>query len=909
MIETVLRRRAGSRREAAGGAVSFARDLAQFGDSCALSFSAGEWSYAELAQRVEHWRDYLGTRRRLVLVELEADPELIAVYLAALAGGHPVLVVPSDQPDFARELIETYAPELSFGSGRPGLVQHLPGGAPQLHPDLALLLSTSGSTGSPKLVRLSAEGVGSNAIAIAEALGLGPDDRAITSLPLHYCYGLSVLNSHLSVGASVVLTRASVVTDDFWASARRHAVTTLAAVPYTFDVLDRYGSPGELVPTLRLVTQAGGRLSADRVRHYAAIGAQQGWQLAVMYGQTEATARMTVLDPAETLANPACVGRPISGGQVQVRRVRDRPDLAAGGIGELVYAGPNVMMGYAERPSDLARGPEGRVLATGDLARIDDSGLVHIVGRLSRSAKVAGLRIDLDRVETRLAESGLAVLCAQPADRDHLVLVTTCPDVESVLREAAEVTRLPSHYLTTVHTAQLPALANGKPDYAAIAAVAERTGPAGAASAEGSTRAAMLAAYALVLGRTEVLPGDSFAGLGGDSLSHVEMSVRLEGLIGSLPRDWPTRTIAELADRSTAADRSSRRLGWPRVEISVLIKALAIILIVGSHSDVFTLLGGAHVLVALVGFNFARFVLAAEDRGTRLRQSAKLIARIVIPATAWTAAVLMLTGQYTWANVFLLNSLIGDPGWGPHWHLWFVEAVVYPLVGVTALLTVPGLHRIERRYPFGLPAALTAAALLVPLGLIQTPASPGLRFLWFGVAWLFLGGWAAARAVEVKQRLAVTALLLVGVPGFFDTTSRAVILGIGLALLVWCPGLPWPRQLLRPTGWIASSSLVIYLTHWQIYPHLEQDYPLAGLLLSLLAGVLVWRVIRAVETRLTRPAASAPRLSLEPRSSLERKPSDDPFRHVPASALTARPLGGRDVLAAARVDRVERMLV
>jgi hypothetical protein len=659
-------------------------------------------------------------------------------------------------------------------------------------------------------------------------------------------------------------------------------------------VLDRYGSPGELVPTLRLVTQAGGRLSADRVRVHAAVGAQQGWQLAVMYGQTEATARMTVLDPAQTLRSPESVGRPVSGGRVRVRQLPDRPDLAAG-VGELVYAGPNVMMGYAARPADLAKGPEVRELATGDLARIDASGNVQIVGRVSRSAKVAGLRIDLDRVEARLAESGFSALCAQPADSDQLVLVTTCPNPDAVLREACQITRLPGHYLTSVHAAQLPVLANGKPDHAAVAAMAGGAGGIDASLTAGSLLSAVLAAYSLVLGRAKVLPSDSFVGLGGDSLSHVEMTVRLERLIGTPPRDWPTRTIAELAEAGTAVGRPMRRLGWPRLEISVLIKALAIILIVGSHSDVFTLMGGAHVLVAL--------------RGIRLRQAAKLIARIVVPATAWTATVLLLTGQYTWANVFLLNSLVGDPGWGPHWHLWFVEAVVYPLVLVTLLLAIPGLHRIERSHPFGLPVVLTAAALSVPLGLVPTPDSPGLRFLWFGVAWLFFGGWAAARAVASKDRLGVSALLLVGVPGFFDTTSRAIILGIGLALLVWCPGLPWPRQLLRPTGWIASSSLVIYLTHWQIYPHLERDYPLAGLLLSLLAGVLAWQLIRAVEARLTR---SAPRSALpihELRSSRERNPSDDPSRPAPAPALTARPSGGRALLAAARVDRADRMLV
>ena len=135
-----------------------------------------------------------------------------------------------------------------------------------------------------------------NAVDIAAALGLQTDDRAATTLPLHYCYGLSVLHAHLAAGASVLLTDASVVDPALWSSMRTHRVTSLAGVP-TFELLEFSDAPTISVPTLRQITQAGGRLDPARVRSWAQRGEREGWDLRVMYGQTEATARMAVGAP------------------------------------------------------------------------------------------------------------------------------------------------------------------------------------------------------------------------------------------------------------------------------------------------------------------------------------------------------------------------------------------------------------------------------------------------------------------------------------------------------------------------------------------------------------------------------------------------------------------------------------
>jgi acyl-CoA synthetase (AMP-forming)/AMP-acid ligase II len=265
------------------------------------------------------------------------------------------------------------------------------GQSPDPHPDLAVLLATSGSTGNPKLVRLSRQAVSANAAAIATALTIEPGEIAPTSLPLHYSYGLSVLNSHLAAGATVVLTEAGLLERSFWTHLDEHKCTSLAAVPYQYEMLRRLRYDRAEHPTISTLTQAGGRLSPELVTEFAA----RSDRFFVMYGQTEATARITVLPPDRLADKPGSAGTAVPGGRLTVEE------------GEVVYHGPNVMMGYAESAADLARGDDlGGVLRTGDLGRLDDEGFLYLTGRLKRIAKIFGVRINLDDVERLLRDSG-----------------------------------------------------------------------------------------------------------------------------------------------------------------------------------------------------------------------------------------------------------------------------------------------------------------------------------------------------------------------------------------------------------------------------------------------------------------------------------------------------------------------
>ena len=832
-----------------------ASDLARHGERAALRTAGGLLTYAELERRVRSARAALSALApgpQLVRLRPAPTADFVVAYLAALSGEHATLLTRDDGLAAAYGASVEHA---DAGWRRTGVP------APALHPDLRLLLSTSGSTGSPKLVRLSQESLDSNAAAIASYLGLGSGDVALTTLPLDYCYGLSVLHSHLVAGASVLLDDRSVTDPGLWADARRHGVTSFAGVPYTFDLLGTAGWPE--LPTLRQVTQAGGRMAPERVRTLATQGAVEGWELVVMYGQTEATARMAFLPPHLATTHPQAVGVAIPGGTLRIEPV----DGAEPGVGELVYSGPNVMMGYAEVPADLARGSELEELRTGDLARCTTDGLVEIVGRRSRFAKLFGQRIDLDRVQTLLALGGYDVACAEAATGDQLVVaVPGRPDglvLEEVAAAAAADTGLPAHALRVVPLEDLPRLPNGKVDQQAIARLAPAAPPEDAFPAHSLARL-----YARVLGRPEVAPHDSFVTLGGDSLSYVELSLRLERRLGRLPDDWPRRSIDELA-RLARPDHRGRSLrgrsaAWARVDTTIALRAAAIVAIVGSHTNLWTLLGGAHVLLAVAGANFARFHLTDESPRERLRRVGRATARIAVPAVLWIGGVTLVAGEHPWRSVFLLNDLLGGSTWSePAWHYWFVEVVLMLALGAGLLTSVPRVMALERRHRFRLALALGAAARVPRFWATGSSYGGDVIHSSIFVAWLFLGGWAAAVARTTSQRLLVSTLLVVGAWGFTGDPRRDLVVVLGALALVWLPTVPWPRLLVGVTGTLASASLYIYLTHWQVYPHLEDRWPLGGLLASLALGVATWHLGNRIAARwrpvrVRRPDASTP---------------------------------------------------
>ena len=762
------------------------------------------------------------------LVLLSGDPCLnfVVAYLSLLDAGH----VPLLAGRHVEELAAAWRPDAVVCATTAGIAwQNRSVSGHVLHPDLALLLSTSGSTGSPKLVRLSHRNLVSNARSITEYLSLGTEDRSLTALPLHYCYGLSVLHSHLVAGASVALSAASVLDPCFQDALRRHRVTNFAGVPHTFELLERSGFDATRFPHLRFLTQAGGRMEPDRVRGWAELLGRRGAELFVMYGQTEATARMAFLPPALATRCPQAIGVAVPGGSIELR---PHPAAIDPDVGEVVYRGPNVMMGYAERLTDLARGHDLDELCTGDLGRLRPEGVYEIVGRTSRFVKPFGLRIDLDRVERELTRDGSAVAVA--GDDQRLVVATVGGSVSSRREAVTTFTGLPAACVDVVLCDELPRTASGKVDAAAIMALPPvRTAfPMGAPDS-------VAALYAELLSRKGVNGNDTFVSLGGDSLSYVECGQRLEELLGPLPSDWHVRTVAELGSVVTAPPR------WcPRLDTTVLLRAFSISAVVATHMRLYRFPGGAHLLLAVVGYNLARFQLAIVSTRARTMSMLRTVARVAVPTSLWIGVNMLITGGYSAGALVLINNYTGSP-WRREgrWQYWFFEVFVQLLVLVSLLLAVPAVRRLERRTPFLFPLALLVPSLAFRFRWLEWGDHYNYLFRTHTVAWFFLLGWAIQQAERVWARVLMTALAIWTVPDFFGRGQRELFILAGLVLMLWAPSLPMPRVLHRPIGALASASMWIFLVHWQAWPPLDEHLPRAvAYVLTMATGVALWRL-------------------------------------------------------------------
>jgi acyl-coenzyme A synthetase/AMP-(fatty) acid ligase len=815
-------------QEVATAGVPFARGLSAFGSRLAVVTSdGGELSYAELAARVEDARQRLGTGRRLVLVAATNDLDPLVTYLAALAGRHPVLLTGPDDRH-REELIETYDPDVVLG--RDGLWERHAGSVHAPHPDLAVLLSTSGSTGSPKLVRLSAHNLQANAESIASYLDIRDTDRAAATLPMHYCYGLSVINSNLLRGAGLLLSNDSVVEERFWTRFTGHGGTSLHGVPYTFDLLERIGFDGLRLPSLRYVTQAGGRLDPERVRELARQGERDGWRLFVMYGQTEATARMAYLPPELAASHPATVGVPIPGGSFEILP-SEVPDQ-----GELVYRGPNVMLGYAESPADLALGRTVEALPTGDIARRTGDGLYELVGRAARFVKICGLRIDPRHVEQVLAGLGHRVACT--GSGDLLVVASESAGVSPKL--VGEHVGLPASRVRVARVGELPRLPTGKVDYPAVAALAHAAPP----PAAGSIRDR----YAAVLHLTAVPAGASFVDLGGDSLSYVRMSIEIERILGHVPDGWHLTPVGEL-ERLTPR----RRVRTSTVETNIVLRAAAIVLIVGTHVGFITVLGGAHLLLIVSGWMFARFCLAPNGSSRGILRTAM---RIAVPSSLVLVERMMFGTNIGLPNVLLVNNYVRTGAQG----YWYVEVLVQVLLLCAVALAVPAIRNLERRHGFAFALVVLTGALLVNLLAVDRVALPERVMATHGVVWLFALGWLAHRSVLGWQKLLVTGIAVLTVPGYFGDPVRESIVLFGLVALLFVPRLVLPRSVMLLVGPVASASLYIYLTHYGI---LQWAIPAVNrglvMVMCLAFGVLVWWLAGLPRVRYVLPRTALPR--------------------------------------------------
>lgn len=435
-----------------------------------------EFRYADIFARADAiWQ---GRAPGVSAILCDRGIETIAAYLGALRQGVVPLLLDANlrdeafkrtiadhRPDYIfapqSRLLEGYAPLTQVGasllsgkSARDGIVPHS---------DLALLLPTSGSTGDSKCVRISHDALNACALAICDYLAMNPARRCVLALPLHYSYGLSVLNITIASRASIVLTDKSILDRAFWQLIEDAGVTDFSGVPFMYETLRRMKFTPGVLAALQCVTQAGGRLDPRITKHFRELFGAAGIRYFTMYGQTEASPRISYLPPEKAEEKEGSVGIPISCGEARIAETG-----AASGEGELLYVGRNVCMGYARVREDIALGDElNGQLHTGDQVRIDDDGFIYIVGRRKRFIKLHGISVNLDHVESVL--KGYDIACAVVGG-DNRILICYCDKPAELLSEI--VTRNFNFHPSTVRYAAIdnvPLNASGKPDYMALA--------------------------------------------------------------------------------------------------------------------------------------------------------------------------------------------------------------------------------------------------------------------------------------------------------------------------------------------------------------------------------------------------------------------------------------------------------
>jgi hypothetical protein len=231
-----------------------------------------------------------------------------------------------------------------------------------------------------------------------------------------------------------------------------------------------------------------------------------------------------------------------------------------------------------------------------------------------------------------------------------------------------------------------------------------------------------------------------------------------------------------------------------------------------------------------------------------------------VPSSLFIGAAGLLTGGYTLPTALFLNGAVGSNGWTDQWQFWFLEALVWLSLGAVALLAVPAVNRLERQAPLLLPWAVLLGAVALRYAWTGLEAGATERYTPGLVLWCFALGWVAARSHTTATRFAVTAAAALATAGFFGDPARELLIVTGVSLLVWLPFVRVPRVLGRALTVLAAASLFVYLTHWQVYPHLETDHPLLATLASFAVGVAYWWLSRPALRRLgcaLRTAATA----------------------------------------------------
>ena len=419
--------------------------------------------------------------RSLFFILTRNDIGGIAMVMSVILSGNvPLILSENTESRLLENLIDTYGPQFivkpSDVPDETAITEHFgyaiesTGVAPcKMHTELSHLLPTSGSTGSPKLVRHKYDNIEAAGLNISTFFGLTASDRPLMVLPLHYTMGLSMVFSHLKVGATILITDLNMTDPRFWKFLKEERATSFTGVPFSYEILDKMRFTRMKLTDLTLLTQGGGKMPAELNLKFAEYCRDNGKKWIATYGQSEGTARMAWLPPEYAIPKMGSIGIAVPNGKLMLRDSDGNIIEESPATGEMCYAGRNVTMGYARSRDDLALGDERKgFLPTGDIAYRDADGFYYIRGRMGRFLKIYGNRIGLDECE-QIVKSAVHGECACTGnDALLIVYLTDADDSENAKNALVEALHLPANAIETRVIGSLPKNEAGKILYAKL---------------------------------------------------------------------------------------------------------------------------------------------------------------------------------------------------------------------------------------------------------------------------------------------------------------------------------------------------------------------------------------------------------------------------------------------------------
>ncbi len=437
-----------------------------------------EVTYLDIEENVSKVKNIIEERCLVFLVCTNTIDSIIS-YVSIIKSGSVCMLISDIN---ISSLIEKYNPRYIFTPkeknseygvnkceiGEYVLIQTSFSNTYQINKDLAILLTTSGSTGTPKFVRISYANLVDNTNSIIEYLNIDDTHRAITTMPMSYTYGLSIINTHLNSGASIVVTEHSLMNREFWNLIKEKEVTNFGGVPYTYEMLKKLRFERQNILSLKYVTQAGGKLKKDLVEEFYKICSRKNVDFIVMYGQTEATSRMSYLPTKYLPEKAGSIGIAIPNGKFSIINELGEEIKENFKSGELIYSGKNVSMGYAQSYEDLnLEDINNGILHTGDIAQFDEDGFFYIVGRKKRFVKIYGNRVNLDEIEHMLKKYGYECACIGEDDKLTLFIVDKI-DTKKLLRRISHDTFLNKNVFELIQIDSIPRNESGKIQYSKL---------------------------------------------------------------------------------------------------------------------------------------------------------------------------------------------------------------------------------------------------------------------------------------------------------------------------------------------------------------------------------------------------------------------------------------------------------